>query len=82
MDVYSEDSGEIRLIGRADVPQDCGTTYEVALFGASTVLRERFTIGTVTHLRPGGGPPVVERAVLLLRGQHPGMLPGWRPVAS
>lgn len=82
MDVYAEQGGEIRLIGQADVPQECGATYEVTLFGPSAVLRERFTIGTVTYLPPGGGPPMASRAVLLTRGQHPGMLPGWRPVTS
>ena len=47
--------------------------------GAS-IIRERFTIGTVTHLPDGGGRPIVERAVLLAPGQVPELLPGWRPL--
>lgn len=82
MDVYADEGGEIRRIGRAEVPEDCGTTYEVTLFGPSAMLRERFTIGTVTHRPPDGGPPVARRAVMLARGQHPGLLPGWRPEPS
>lgn len=80
MNVYAEEGGEFRLIGRADVPQDCGATFDVTLLGPSAVLRERFTIGTVTQRPAGGGPPTTMRAVLLTHGQHPGLLPGWRPI--
>ena len=62
MYVYLDENGNKRLIGRADVPDDCGPVYEVPLFGAASVIAERFTVGAVTHLPEGGGAPVVERA--------------------
>ena len=80
MDVYADDGGEMRLIGHAAVPHDCGPIYEVPLFGPVSVIRERFTIGTVTHLPGAGESPVVVRAVLLSPGQLPDLLPGWRPI--
>lgn len=82
MDVYADDSGEMRLIGRAEVPHDVGPVFEVPLFGPVSVIRERFTIGTVTHLPDSGRDPVVVRAVLLAPGQLPDLLPGWRPLAN
>ena len=82
MKVYLDDCGEKRLVGRADVPDSIGPLLEVPLFGAGSVIREQFVIGTVTHLRPSGGFPVVERAVLLAPGQPPELLPGWQPLAS
>jgi hypothetical protein len=80
--VYLSDEHGQRLIGRADMPMGHGPVFEVPLFGAGSVIRERFTIGSVTHLPPGGGVPVVERAVLLAPGQVPELLPGWQPLAS
>jgi hypothetical protein len=82
MKVYLRDDGSQRLIGRADVPADCGPLFEVPLFGASSVIRKRFTIGTVTHLPAGGDAPVVERAVLVAPGQPVELLPGWQPLSS
>jgi len=81
MKVYLDDGGEKRLIGRADVLEDCGPVFEVPLFGAASIIAERFTIGGVTHL-PAGGTPVVERAVLAAPGQPVELLPGWQPLAS
>ncbi len=71
----------LHLVGRADVPDDHGPVYEVPLFGAASVISERFALGTVTHL-PAGAAPVVERAVLLVPGQMAELLPGWVPLAS
>ena len=79
MDVYADEDGEMRLVGHAAVPPDCGPVFEVPLFGPASVIRERFTIGTVTLLPEGGREPVVIRAVLLSPGQMPELLPGWRP---
>lgn len=82
MKVYLDGCGEQRLIGRADVPVDHGPVFEVPLFGAASIITERYTIGVVTHLPSGGGAPVVERAVLLSLNQSPELLPGWQPLAS
>ena len=82
MKVYVNDDGGRRLVGRADVPEDCGPVFEVPLFGAASTIAERFTIGTVTHLPEGGGAPAVERAVLAAPGQLIELLPGWAPLAS
>ncbi len=82
MKVCLDDGGEKRLIGRADVPDEHGPALEVPLFGPASIIAERFTIGTVTHLPPNGGPPMVERAVLLEPGQLAEVLPGWQPLAS
>ena len=81
MKVYVDDDHGRRLIGRADVPDDCGPVYEVPMFGAASVIAERFMIGAVTHLPEGGGAPVVERAVLAAPGQVVELLPGWVPLA-
>ena len=80
--VYLDEAGEKRLIGRADVPEHAGPVITVPLFSGPSIIREHFTIGTVTHLPPGGGAPVVERAVLLAPGQPAELLPGWQPLAS
>ena len=82
MDVYADVGGEMRLVGHAAVPPDCGPVFEVPLFGPVSVIRERFTIGAVTLQPEGGGEPVVIRAVLLSRGQMPKLLPGWRPARN
>ena len=82
MDVYADEAGEMRLVGHAAVPADCGPVFEVPLFGPVSVIRERFTIGTVTLLPEGGREPVVIRAVLLSPGQMPELLPGWRPIRN
>jgi hypothetical protein len=82
MKVYLGECGEKRLVGRADIPDDTGPVYEVPLFGAVSVIRERFTIGTVTHLPAGAAVPYVERAVLLSPGQPVELLPGWQPLVS
>jgi hypothetical protein len=59
-----------------------GPVLVVPLFGGASIIREQYTVGTVTHFPPGGGEPVVERAVLLAAGQPPELLPGWQPLAS
>jgi hypothetical protein len=82
MKVYTDDDGGHRLLGRADVPDDCGPVYEVPLFGAASVIAEEFAVGVVTHLPEGGGTPVAERAVLVAPGQLVELLPGWEPLAS
>ncbi len=82
MKVYLDESGERRLIGRADVPEDCGPVFEVPMFGAASTIAESFAIGAVTHLPDGGGAPVVERAVLAAPGQLVELLPGWQPLVS
>jgi hypothetical protein len=82
MKVYLDDGGDMRLIGRGDVPNEHGPVYEVALFGAASIIVERFTIGAVTHLPAGGRLPNVERAVVLALDQRPEVLPGWQPLAS
>ncbi len=82
MKVCLDECGEKRLVGRADIPDDTGPVYEVPLFGAVSVIRERFTVGTVTHLPAGAAVPCVERAVLLSPGQVAGFLPGWQPLTS
>lgn len=82
MKVYVDDDGGRRLVGRADVPEHCGPAYEVRLFGSAAIIAENFMIGSVTHLPPSGGAPVVERAVLASPGQLVELLPGWVPLAS
>ena len=82
MRVHLDDRGGRRLVGRADVPEDCGPVYEVPLFGTASAIAERFAIGAVARLPAGGGAPVVERAVLLSPGQWAEVLPGWAPLAS
>jgi hypothetical protein len=80
--VYLDKAGDKRLIGHADVPEDTGSLLEVSLFGAASVIREIYTVSIVTYLPPGGGAPVVERAVLVAPGQPAEFLPGWSPLAS
>lgn len=82
MKVYLDDVGDKRLIGRADVPDGHGPVFEVPLFGPTSIIVEKFALGTVTHMPAGGGAPVVERAVLLALDQRPELLPGWQPLAS
>ena len=82
MKVYSDENGDKRLIGRADVPEHSGPVYKVPLFGSVSVIHERFIVGAVTRLPEGGGAPVVERAVLATPGQLVHLLPGWEPLAS
>ncbi len=82
MEVYLFEDGGTRLVGRAEVPDDTGPVFEVPLFGAASVMAERFAVGAVTHLPEGGGTPVVERAVLLAPDQWAELLPGWEPLAT
>jgi hypothetical protein len=82
MRVYLDDDNGRRLVGRADVPEDAGPAYEVPMFGAASVITERFTVGAVTLIPAGGGAPVVGRAVLAAPGQLVELLPGWKPLAS
>lgn len=82
MRVFLDDGGAKRLIGRADIPNDVGAVYERCLFGPAAIIREQFTVGTVTHLGPGQDDLAVERVILLAPGQCPELLPGWQPLAS
>lgn len=82
MKTFLNDGGERRLIGRADIPDDVGAVYELRLVGPASIIRERFTVGTVTHLRPGRLKFATERAMLLVRGQSPELLLGWQRLAS
>lgn len=80
--VFLDDGGEKRLVGRADIPEDVGAVYELRLFGPASIIREQFTVGTVTHLGPGRLDLAVERVILLSPGQRPELLPGWQPLTS
>lgn len=82
MKVYREDAGERLLLGRAHIPDDVGSVYEVHVFGASSMITDRFTVGAVTHLGPGPNDLRVERVILLAPGQRPEILPGWEAFAS
>jgi hypothetical protein len=82
MHVYLDVDGEKHLIGRADVPQDCGPVFEARLFGPTSIIVEPYTIGAVTKPSVGVAAPVVVTAVLLAPGQCPEFLPGWQPLAS
>lgn len=82
MKVYSGPDDARRLVGRADVPADIGPAVRVPLFGAASIIAETYTVGTITHLPPDGGLPIVERVVLLAEGQPPDLLPGWKPLDS
>jgi hypothetical protein len=80
--VFQDYDNGRRLVGRAEVPQDAEPVYEVPMFGAVSVIVERFVTGTVTRLPEPGGAPVVERAVLAAPGQLVELLPGWELLAS
>ena len=82
MRVYLDVDGDKRLIGRAEIPESVGPTYVVPLFGAASTMMETYVIGAVTSFPPDGGPPVVERAVVLSTGQLPELLPSWMPLNS
>jgi hypothetical protein len=82
MKVYVDETGEKRLIGRANIPDDVGPVYEVHLFGASSTITDHFTVGSVTHFGSKPGEIEVERAIILGPGQRPELLPGWQPLAS
>ncbi len=69
MKVYLNEDGEKRLVGRADLPEDCGPVFEVPLFGAASNITELFTVYALTLLPSDGGAPVVERVVLAAPGQ-------------
>lgn len=82
MRVYLDQGGERRLIGRADLPDDCGPVYGVPAVKEAFAITEEFAVGTVTRLPEGGGAPVAERAVLAAPGQLVELLPGWMPLIS
>ena len=82
MKVHLDENGGTRLVGRADVPEDCGPVYEVPAVREALAITEEFAVGAVTHLPEGGGAAVVERAVLVVPGQPVELLPGWVPLAS
>ncbi|WP_421994526.1 hypothetical protein [Roseococcus sp.] len=81
MKVFSKATGETRLSGRCDVPEGTIDAYDVPLFGAKSIIMERFGIGEVNVFRPDGSY-TTERGVLLVPGQDPALLPGWQPLAS
>lgn len=81
MKVFSIDTGRTLMIGRCDVPDDTVDAYDVPLFGAASVIMERFGIGEVNLFRPDG-TYTTERGVLLVPGQDPQLLPGWQPLSS
>ncbi len=82
MRVYTDDDGGRRLIGRADVPDDCGPVYEVPVVKEAFAVTEEFAVGTVMFAPEGGGAPRAERVVLAVPGQSVELLPGWEPLAS
>ncbi len=82
MKVYTDDDGGRRLIGRADVPDDCGPVYEVPVVKEAFAVTEEFAVGTVMFAPEGGGAPVAERAVPAAPGRPVEPLPGWAPPAS
>ena len=82
MKAYRFENGDTRLVGRADVPDDTGPVFEVPLFGAASVIAERFAIRAVTRLPASGGAPAAECAVLMAPDQWAELLPGWQPLAS
>lgn len=82
MKVFRGENGAWRLIGRAEVPDQGLPVFRVPLFGAGSRIAEAFIIGMVTQRLPGRDAPVAERAILLSAGQHPEVLPGWRPLGS
>ena len=81
MRVYLDENGDKRLVGRADVPDDCGPIFEVPVFGSASIVLERFMVGAVTRM-PFGNELIVERAVILWPGQLAEALPGWMPLAA
>ncbi len=76
MKVYADDDGGRRLIGRADVPDDCGPVYEIPVVREALAITEGFVVGTVMYAPDGGGAPVAERVVLAAPGQPAELLPG------
>ncbi len=82
MRVYTDDDGGRRLIGRADVPDDCGPVYEVPVVREALAIPEEFAVGTVMYAPDRGGAPGVERVVLAVPGQMVELLAGWMPLAS
>lgn len=82
MKVYLDLGDDRQLIGRADVPADVGAVWEVPLFGPASIIKEIFTIGTITHLDKGANLPRVERVVILSENQRPELLPGWSALSS
>jgi hypothetical protein len=82
MKVYLGDDNGMRLVGRAEVPEDCGMVYEVPMSGDAAAAAERFIIAAVPRPARGDGAPALERAVLAWPGQLVELLPGWQPLAS
>jgi hypothetical protein len=82
MKVYLGEGDAMRLVGRAEVPEDCGAVYEVPMSGDASEVAERFIIAAVPRQAGGGGAPALERAVLAWPGQLVELLPGWVPLAS
>ena len=76
MKVYTDDDGGRRLIGRADVPDDCGPVYEVPAVEEALAITEEFAVGTVMYAPEGDGVPRAERVVLAPPGQMVELLPG------
>lgn len=81
MKVYLATPEGHRLIGRAEIPEDCGPIYRAHLFGAHSTIIEEFVVGGVASLDIAGAIRV-ERGILLSPLQRPEVLPGWVPLSS
>lgn len=81
MKVYLATEEGYRLIGRAEIPADCGPVHREYLFGALSTVVEEFAIGSVASL-DSTGTVRVDRGVLLSPLQRPEVLPGWTPLSS
>ena len=64
MKVYLGEGDGMRLVGRAEVPEDCGAVYEVPMTGDASEITERFIIAAVPRPTRGDAAPALERAVL------------------
>lgn len=83
MKVFSRATGETLLVGRCDIPEGTVDVYDVLLFGAKSMLMERFGIGEVVFYATTDDPKYrVEKGVLLIPGQDASLLPGWQPLSS
>jgi hypothetical protein len=64
MKVYLDNGGDKRLIGRADVPDDCGPVYEVPAVREAFAVTEEFAVGA---------GQVILHATVYFRGWTSGM---------
>jgi hypothetical protein len=80
--VYAREGGVSRLIGRAEIDDDGGSTFRVQLFGATSAIIEDFAIEEVRREASAEAHPIVERCIFVAPGQHPEFLPRWQPLTS